>query len=119
MCSALVVVTAGCFPDLVLSDLVDQAMLISDPAGPVAVEAMLERLGLADSLVAVALDVGDQGVNPLEDPAVLGLPPDLVRPGGFVPDELHSSRSRSTPPSCSRRSMEASSRRAFSGLRSR
>lgn len=80
---------------------------------------MLERLGLADSFVAFALDVDDQLIDPLENLAVLGLPPDVVRPGGLVLDEFHSSRSRSTPPPCSRRSMEASSLRAFSGLRSR
>src|SRR6266446_8764543 len=116
--SALVVVPAGGDADLVLGDLVDVAVFVGDPAGPVSLEAVLERLGLADPLVAVALDIGDQGVDPLQDLTVLGLPPHVVRPGRLVPDELHPSKSRSMPPRSSR-SMDASSRRAFSGLRSR
>src|SRR5216683_4410270 len=117
--SALVVVPAGGYADLVLGDLVDEAVLVGDAAGPVPLEAVLERLRLADSLVAVALDVCDQGVDAFQDLTVLDLPPKAVIPGGLVPDELHSARSRWMPPPCSSRSMEDSSRRAFSGLRSR
>src|SRR3984957_255861 len=117
--STLVVVAAGGEANLVVCDLVHEAVLVGDATGPIPLEAVLERPGLADPLVAVALDIGDELVDPLEDLAVLGLPPHVVRPGGLVPDELHSSRSRSTPPPCSRRSIEASSRRAFSGLRRR
>jgi hypothetical protein len=36
---------------------------------------VLEWLGLADSLVALALDVGDRGVDALEDLMVLGCAP--------------------------------------------
>ena len=41
----------------------------------------LSGSGLHNSLVAVALDIGDQGVDPLEDLAVLLLPPNVVIPG--------------------------------------
>jgi hypothetical protein len=43
------VVTACSDPDLVLGDLVDEPVLVGDPPRPVAVEPVLERLGLADS----------------------------------------------------------------------
>jgi hypothetical protein len=79
--SALVVVPAGGDADLVGGDLVDEAVLVGDPAGPVSLKAMLKRLGLADPLVAVALNIGNQGADPLQDLPVLGLPPDVVRPG--------------------------------------
>ena len=41
---------------------------------------MLERFGLADPFVAVALDIGDQLIDPLENLAVLGLPPERSPP---------------------------------------
>lgn len=69
-------------PDLIAGDLVDQSMLIGDATRPVALEAMLERLGLADALVAVPLDVLEQIVDPFEDLAVLGLPPEVVARAG-------------------------------------
>ena len=71
----LVVVPAGGDAGLAVGDLVHEAVLVGDAAGPVLLEAVLERLGLADPLVAVALDIGDELVDPLEDLAVLGLPP--------------------------------------------
>ena len=112
-------VPAGDYTDLVLGDLADEAVLVRDPAGPAPLEPVLERLELADPLVAAALDIGDQSVDPLEDLAVLSLPPQVVIPGGLVPDELRSARSRAMPPPCLSRSIEASSRLAFSGLRRR
>src|SRR5580698_4614569 len=69
---AFVVVPAGGDADFVVGDLVHQAVLVGDATGPVALEAVLEGLGFADSLVAVALDVLDELVDPLEDLAVLG-----------------------------------------------
>jgi hypothetical protein len=73
---------------------------------------MLERLGLADPVVAVAVDVLDQGVDPLEDLAVLALPPHVVRPGALVPNDLHSVRSRAVPPPASSRSIDISGQSA-------
>lgn len=112
-------VVAACgHPDLIFGDLVDEPVLVGDPAGPVALEPMFEWLGCADALVAVAFDVLDQGVDPFEDLPVLGLPPQVV-PGVLVPDQLHSTRSRAVPLPDSSRSIEVSRRRPFSGLRSR
>jgi len=47
-------------------------VLVGDAAGPVTLETVLERLGLADPVVALALDVGDQLIYPLQDLAVAG-----------------------------------------------
>jgi hypothetical protein len=101
--------------DLVVDDLIDEAMLVGVSARPVSLEAVLERLWLADAFIAVALNVGDQGVDPLQDLPVLLLLPDVVIPGGLIPGELHCRRSRSMPPPCSSRSIEASSRRRSPG----
>ena len=77
---------------------------------------VLERLGLADPLVAIAFDILDERVDALKNLAVLRLPPEVVLPGARVPYQLHSARSCRIPSPCSRRSIDASSRRAFSGL---
>src|SRR5665647_2218762 len=62
---------------------------------------MSEWLGLTDPVVVVAGDVLDQGADPFERLAVLTLPPQVVLPGAFIRDKLHSARSRSTPsPAC-------------------
>lgn len=74
-------VSAGGYANLVLSDLVNEAVLVGDAARPVALEAVFERLGLADPFIAVALDIRDQRVDALEDLAVLGLPPYGASPG--------------------------------------
>src|SRR5512145_32295 len=118
-CSSLVVIAACRNTDLVLGDLVDKTVLVGNPPGPIPLEPMLERLRLADSLVTVAVDVLDQGIDPLEDLAVLDLPPEVVVPCALIPDELHSTRSWTSPRPASSRSIDASSRRAFSGLRRR
>jgi hypothetical protein len=57
-----------------LDELVDQPVLVRDAAGPVAVDAVLERLRFSNAFVAVAGNVLDERVDPLEDPAVLGWP---------------------------------------------
>src|SRR5450830_596494 len=100
--SGRVAKAAGRDPDLVADDLVDQAVLVGDAPRPVPVQAMLERLGLADSLMGRVLtgasrDVLEQLVDPLEDPAVLDLPVQVVRPGVLIPHVPHSASSRSTP----------------------
>ena len=82
--------------DLIVDDLVDEPVLVGDAARPVAVEPVLERLGLADALVVVAGDVLRECVDPLQDLAVLGLPPEVVIPRLLVSDELHPSGSSSS-----------------------
>src|SRR5664280_2470759 len=117
--SVFVVIPTGSYANLVVCGLVDEAVLVCDASRPVALRPMSEWLGLTDSVVAVAGDVLDQGVDPFERLAVLTLPPQIVLPGAFIPDELHSARSCSTPSPSSSRLIESSRRRAFAGLLSR
>ena len=51
-----VVVAAGGNTNFLADDFVYQAVLVGDASGPVAGEVVLERLRLADALVAVSLD---------------------------------------------------------------
>lgn len=88
-----------------------------DRARPVPVETMLEGLGFANALIPVARHIRDEGVDPLQDPAVLD--PQMATPGGLVPYELHDRVSRTVPPPLSSRSTEASGLRAFTGSRGR
>ena len=81
--STSVAVPASGYSYLVLTELVDEPVLIGDASRPVAVKPVLEGFGFANSLVAVPLDIPDQHVYPLEDLAVLCLPPHLVR--SYVP----------------------------------
>jgi hypothetical protein len=69
------VISAGSDADFVVGDLVNYPVFISNATRPVAVESVLEGLGFANAFVAITCDVLDEGVNPLEDFAVLGLPP--------------------------------------------
>ena len=57
-------VSAGKDPNLVASDLVDEAVLGIDAAGPATGEIVLEGLGLAGSGEGIALDLPDE----LHDP---------------------------------------------------
>src|SRR5450756_790735 len=84
--SGAVVVTAGGDADLVVCDLVDEAVLVGDSPGPVPVQPVLEGLGFTDPLVrgptgGAAGDVLEQFVDPLDDPPVLGLPVQVIGPG--------------------------------------
>jgi hypothetical protein len=57
---ASVVVPARGDPNLAVDDFIDEPVLIGDPPRPVAVEAVLERFGFAESLVAIAIHIADQ-----------------------------------------------------------
>ena len=103
----------------VVNDLVHQAMFSGDAPGPVTVKSVFERFGFSDALVAVARNVDDQHVDPPEHLPVLALPVEIVLPCRLVPHQLHSSKSRATPPPASSRSIDASSRRALAGFCSR
>jgi hypothetical protein len=48
--SALVAVPAGGDADLVGGDLVDEAVFVGDPARPVSLKAVFERLGLSSGV---------------------------------------------------------------------
>ena len=51
----------------ILEDLADQSVLIGDPPRPEAAEVVLERFGLDDAFISVALDVLEKPVDALED----------------------------------------------------
>jgi hypothetical protein len=63
-------VVAGRDADLIAADPVHEAMLVGDPPGPVIRQVVSERSGLADSRVAVAIDVGQQRVDSPQSLAV-------------------------------------------------
>ena len=86
----LVVIAASGYSDLVAGYLVDQSVLVGDASRPVAVESVLEGLGLADANVGFtngsgACDVVQQRIHAFEHSPVLFLPVDVVGPGVFIP----------------------------------
>src|SRR5699024_5208815 len=116
----LLIAVAACgYSNLVVEDLAHQPVLVIDPPRPIPLETVLQRFGLTDPFIAVTSDVLDQAIDPLQQLAVLLLPPQVVVPASRAEDDPHSSSSRSVPCPASSSSMEASSRRALAGLRSR
>jgi len=105
--------------DGVAFDLVHEAMLVGDAAGPVAGQRVLQRFGLADALEGSPLNVTDEGVDALYYLTVRLLPVEVLFPRVLREDELHSVRSLSVPRPASSASIDSSRRRAFFGLRSR
>ena len=120
--SAAVMVPACGNLDLGVGDPVDQPMLLGDTPGPVAGELVSQRLRFAQSLVSVASDVPDQGVDPLQGPTAPGLPPEVVLPRLVGPADPHLSGRRGGRAGC-RRSCRAAPWRwsawALAGERSR
>lgn len=111
-----VVIATGCYSDLIFMNFVDQSVLLGNPTRPISMESKAKRLRFPNALVAVELDIPDEIVDTLKDSLILSLPPEVVVPGGFVPNDLHSTRSRAAPLPCSSLSMDARRRRAFSGF---
>jgi len=72
--STLVVVSASDDADFVSVDFVDQAMLVDDPPGPVAAEAVLQRFWLPEPAVFVSGDAAQQRHSTRKDPSVLCFP---------------------------------------------
>ena len=79
----------------VFVDAVDETVLLGDAAGPVSGEVVAQRFRPADAGVPIALDIAEEPVDALENPAIPGLPPQVFLPGAVIPDESHISRSRS------------------------
>ena len=94
--SAAVVVPACGNLNLGVGDPIDQSMLLSDTPGPGAGKVVSQCFWFAQSLVSVASDVPDQGVDACEGPAVLGLPPEVSRPTFRRPSRSASQRSSRT-----------------------
>jgi hypothetical protein len=100
-------------------DLVHETMLVIDSTRPIAREAVFEGLRFAESLKRRAGDVLDQVIDPLEELSIGALPIEVVVPGVFRKDDLHSISSFSEPRPDSSSAMDSSRRRAFLGLRSK
>jgi len=101
----------------VLRDFVKDPVFFVDAARPVATEAVLQWLGLADSRERGALDFLDQWVDRAEHLLVRLLPVKIILPGMLGENELHSMSSLSRPPPCSSSTTDSSKRRAFFGAR--
>jgi hypothetical protein len=56
------------------ADRIDQSIFLRDPPRPIALEAVLQGLGLAEALKRVALDVFDENVDLAKYLLVVGLP---------------------------------------------
>jgi len=83
-----VVEAAGNDFDRIFGDAINQSVTSVDPTRPKAGVFVAERLRLADPLVPVALDIRNEGVDVLEGLAVLELPPDIVVPGVWGPQDF-------------------------------
>lgn len=117
-------ITPGRDADFGVGDLVDQPALICDVTRPIAREVVLERLRLADALIAVADGVLEEHVDALVNLPVVCLPPQVALPGVSVPDQAHQSSTTSitswtSPSADSIFSIASSRRRAFVGDRIR
>ncbi len=94
-------------------------MFLIDASGPVARQAMLQGLGLANALERGTLDLLDENIDTLEDFSVRALPIEIIFPGVLGENELHSNSPRSVPPPDSNSATDSRSRRTFFGLRKR
>lgn len=108
--------------DVVVRDVIDQAVRVVDAAGPRAGEDVLEGLGFADASERIAQCVGNQLVDSLESLTVLSLPVDVVLPPIRVEGDRSTQASKRS--CCSNsprraRSIAVSNRSALAGLRSR
>lgn len=98
---------------------IDDPVLIADTPGPVARQAMLQRLRLSGSFERSALDLFCELVDAIADLSVGALPIRVICPGVLRKNEFHSANSRSVPPPASSSAIDSSSLRAFRGLRRR
>ena len=89
-----------------------QPMFPVDAARPPARQVAAERFGLAGPAKGVAHAFLEQRVDPFERLAALGLPVQIIVPGGRPEDNFHGSISSCSVPSPASRPRTASSSRA-------
>ena len=77
--------------DHVAINAVDDPVCIVDAAAPIAGQIAAEALGLADALIAVAVDVLQEGIDSSRGLSVLRLLMQIVVPGVIVPGFDHAS----------------------------
>ena len=116
-----VVVTQLCDPEIAFYDTIYDAVLRIDSTRPIALEGVLERLGLSNTAPRVAHDFFDKLINPLHHLRILALPDKIFLPCFPRKDEVHESRFnflRTTFPRWSD-SIDFRRRLAFAGERKR
>ena len=91
-------------------------MFITNPAGPIARQGVLQRLWLANAFERIARNFTDKKVYPFEGFLVCLLPIQIVFPGIFSKDQLHSASALIFPRPASSSAMDSMSLRAFFGL---
>jgi len=66
--------------NVILIDLIDQAVYIVDPTAPASRKVTDKRLRLSDAGISVAFDIVDKKIDTFQSLAILGLPIDIIRP---------------------------------------
>ena len=79
------------------SHLVDDSVLVIDPARPVTRKSMLERLRFSNSFEWFVLDLLDEGVDAAKNLPVRLLPVQVILPSIIGKYEFQSDSSRSVP----------------------
>ena len=108
-----VVVAQRCDVDAVRPRDIDHPVLPGDASGPGASEGELQWLGFADTRVRIAHRILDESVDPLEDRAVLALPPQVVLPCVVGEGQSSHASSRGVPRPSARLSSDSARRLAF------
>ena len=115
----LIMVTKLGDEQAIVRGLVDEAVFVVDPTGPVPFEGVFEGLGLADAGERLAGGFADELVDPGQGLCVCLLPVKVILPGGLGEDEFHYVKALSRPWPDSSSEMALSKRIAFFGLRRR
>jgi len=110
------VVSELCKMEGVFFNFVHDPVFICYATGPVPGQAMPEGLGLTSPFKGSALYFLNELVDTLKDLSVSPLPVEIIIPGMFGEDDLHSINCRSVPPPDSSSVMDSRSLRAFLGL---
>lgn len=92
-----IVITAGGNQQRFIRHRIHKPMLGSDPPRPEPRQVVAQRLRLALALERGAAGLLDQLVDLLDHPLIRILPVQIIFPGLFRPDQLHSAISRSAP----------------------
>lgn len=103
----------------IISDLINEPMLVIDSPGPIAGKRMFQRFGFANTLKRAAFSFFNESVNTAKNFLVSFLPIDVIVPGMIGKNELHSISSFSSPLPFSSWTIDSISRLVFLGDRNR
>ena len=88
-------IAAGVDDQLAVLNDKDKSVFFVDADAPPAGEVARKRLGLADAIIAVALNARDEGVDAFQRPAVNTLPFKILIPREVMPELFHGYSPRS------------------------